>query len=327
MPRSAPTTRRSTAPPGPDVRSAVLVTGAAGFAGSHLLDLLEASPLTAWGHRAVAADHDQRAQWRVVDILDAAAVDREIASSTPDLIYHCAGVAQAGSAWDRTGATFAVNVRGLNNLLTAVERHAPRARVVAISSALIYRQSPDVLTEDSVLGPAGPYAVSKLAQEMLAASAAARGLDVVIARPFNHIGPRQSADFVASSVARQVALIERGQLPPTLQVGNLAAQRDFTDVRDVVRAYIAIAEHAAAGEVFNICSGHAVAIHDLVHGLVARSRVPIEVVVDPSRFRPVDVPVVVGSADRLQQRTGWTARIPLDQTLDDLLDWWRTRPD
>jgi GDP-4-dehydro-6-deoxy-D-mannose reductase len=160
---------------------------------------------------------------------------------------------------------------------------------------------------------------------MLAGRAADRGLDVVIARPFNHIGPRQTAEFVASSVARQVALIERGQMPPALNVGNLSAERDFTDVRDVVRAYIAMAVVGARGDYFNVCSGRAVPIHDLVTGLVARSHVPIEIVVDPARFRPVDVPIVVGSAGKLRSVSGWTPEIPLDRTLDDLLDWWRAR--
>jgi GDP-4-dehydro-6-deoxy-D-mannose reductase len=309
------------------VATSVLVTGAAGFAGSHLVELLAGTgaSVLAWSHRADQPPPTQAAAtWQAVDLRDRHAVDRALTAIEPSVIYHCAGMAQAGAAWNRIGATFEINVRGTANLLDAVERHAPATRVVVTSSALIYQHSAQPVREDSPIGPAGPYAVSKLAQDMLAARAAQRGLDVVVARPFNHIGPRQSADFVASSVARQVALIERGQTPPELQVGNLSAARDFTDVRDVVRAYVGMAGRGARGDSFNVCSGRAVPIHDLVHGLVARSRVPIQVVVDPGRFRPVDVPVVVGSAEKLQQATGWTPEIPLERTLDDLLDWWRS---
>lgn len=307
--------------------TSVLVTGAGGFAGSHLIDLLgsRGATVTGWVHRALQpAATSAPVIWHAVDLLDREAVARALERDRPSVIYHCAGVAQSSSAFDRIGVTFEVNVRGTANLLAGVERHTPGARLVVTSSALVYRHAAEPLHEGSPIGPAGPYAVSKLAQDTLAARAAARGLDVVVARPFNHIGPRQTADFVASSVARQVALIERGDMPPELRVGNLSARRDFSDVRDVVGAYVEMAEHAARGDCLNVCSGRAVAIHDLVHGLVARSRVPIEVVVDPARFHPVDVPVLVGSADRLRALTGWTARIPLDRTLDDLLDWWRT---
>jgi GDP-4-dehydro-6-deoxy-D-mannose reductase len=311
------------------VVASVLVTGAAGFAGSHLVERLATTgvSLTAWAHRTPPHPTVNTVTWQAVDVLDREGVDRALSAARPTVVYHCAGVAQSGSAWSRIGTTFEVNVRGTSNVLAAVERHAPGARVVVTSSALVYKHAAEPLREDSPLEPAGPYAVSKLAQDTLARRAAGRGLDVVVARPFNHIGPRQTADFVASSVARQVALIERGAMPPVLHVGNLSARRDFTDVRDVVRAYIGMAERAARGDCFNVCSGCAVPIQELVHGLVTRSRVPIQVVVDPARFHPVDVPVLVGSADKLRRATGWTPEVPLDRTLDDLLDWWRAHAD
>jgi GDP-4-dehydro-6-deoxy-D-mannose reductase len=217
-----------------------------------------------------------------------------------------------------------VNVRGTLNLLAAVERHAADARVVVTSSALVYRRSDPPIDETTPLGPEGPYAVSKFAQDRLAASFAGR-VQVVVARPFNHIGPRQTADFLASAVAQQVAEIERGLRAPEVRVGNLSAKRDFTDVRDVVAAYRQLAASGSAGQIFNVCSGRAVAAQTLVDGLVARARVPLAVVTDPARFRPVDVPVVVGSAARLNGLTGWKPEIDLQQTLDDLLDWWRDR--
>jgi GDP-4-dehydro-6-deoxy-D-mannose reductase len=303
----------------------VLVTGAAGFAGSHLVDRLLASGLevAAWSHRGgrTHATGD-RARWRAVDLLERDAVDRAIAELSPDVVYHCAGRAAAGSAWSRLGETLEVNVRGTLHLLGALERHAPNARVVVTSSALVYRHSSQPIAEDADIGPEGPYAVSKFAQDRLAASFADR-LHVVIARPFNHIGPRQTADFLASSVARQVALIERGALPRQVSVGNLSALRDFTDVRDVVAAYEHLAAHGARGQSYNVCSGRAVAAQAIVDGLVARARVPIEVVTDPARFRPIDVPIVVGSHARLAALTGWAPTLPLEKTLDDLLSWWR----
>jgi len=311
------------------VATRVLVTGAAGFAGSHLVEHAAAAgdEITAWTRTPRTPPVAAAARWVAVDILDRQAVDRAIADRPPDRVYHCAGVAQSAGAEGRIGATFATNVGGTAHLLDALERHAPDARVVVTSSALVYRHSEQALSEESPLGPAGPYAVSKLAQDMLARRAAGRGLHVVVARPFNHIGPRQAPDFVASSVARQVALIERGRGPATLKVGNLAARRDFTDVRDVVDAYLRLAATAPPGECVNVCSGRAVAIDDLVRGLVRRSRVPIDVVVDPARFRPVDVPVVVGTAARLAALTGWAPTRPLEQTLDDLLAWWRQELD
>jgi GDP-4-dehydro-6-deoxy-D-mannose reductase len=306
----------------------VLVTGAAGFAGSHLVDLLVASgdEVVGWSHRGGRAPASMNgARWDAVDLLDADEVERAIGALRPAVIYHCAGRAATGGAWAQVGHTFAVNVRGTLNLLAAVERHAADARVVVTSSALVYHRSDAPIDESTPLGPEGPYAVSKFAQDRLAASFAGR-VQVVVARPFNHIGPRQTADFLASAVAQQVAEIERGVRAREVRVGNLSAKRDFTDVRDVVAAYRQLAASGSAGEVYNVCSGRAVAAQTLVDGLIARARVPVAVVTDPARFRPVDVPVVVGSAARLNALTGWKPVIDLQQTLDDLLDWWRHRP-
>ena len=302
----------------------ILVTGAAGFAGGHLLDALAPAggDLTAWARRPPGGAAVPGCRWDAVDLLDRDAVLRAMTAARPDVVYHCAGVAQAGGAWDRIGQTLETNVVGTANLLAAIRRAAPGARVIVTGSALVYSPTTAILRESSPLGPAGPYAVSKLAQEMLALRAA-EDLDVVVARPFNHIGPRQSPAFVASSVARQLALAEAGRTPPELLVGNLEARRDLTDVRDTVRAYVALAGRGRRGEVYNVCTGRAVVIRDLVQGLAARTRVPVAIVHDPARYRPVDVPVVVGSAERLAAETGWQPAVPLDRTLDDLLEWWR----
>ncbi len=307
----------------------VLVTGASGFAGSHLVDLLASTDvrLMAWAHRG---GHHQPAgapgTWRAVDVLDADDVERAVASCEPDVVYHCAGDAQSGGSWDRIGATFAVNVRGTHHLLAAIARHAPSARVVVTGSALVYEPEDRPLDEDAEVKPASPYAVSKLAQETLALRASMLDrLDVVLARPFNHVGPRQSPAFIAASVARQLALVEAGRAEPHLRVGNLEAERDLTDVRDTVRAYVALAAKGVGGRVYNVCRGEGIRMSALVQALVDRATVPVQILIDPSRFRPVDVPRLVGANGRIRNETGWAPAIPLERTLDDLIAYWRER--
>ncbi len=307
--------------------SGTLVTGAAGFAGSHLLDLLSAGEgeLVAW-HRP--GGHSPRALprivWEAVDLLDSAQVDAAVARIRPSAVYHCAGAAHVGRAWGSTEATLAINVRGTHNLLQALERTKTRARVLVPSSGLVYGPSDEALSEEHPLAPASPYGLSKLAQEMLAAHTNAL-VEVLVARPFNHFGPRQDPQFAASGFARRIADIERGRWAPEISVGNLDARRDLTDVRDTVRAYRLILDRGAPRRPYNVCTGRAVLIRDLLDRLLARARVPIAVKVDPARYRPNDAPIVLGDPGRLDRELGWRSAVPLDQTLDDLLDYWRGR--
>jgi GDP-4-dehydro-6-deoxy-D-mannose reductase len=252
-------------------------------------------------------------------------VHAAIARARPSAVYHCAGAAHVGRAWDSTTPTFAINVRGTHHILQAVERAGGGARVLVPSSALVYGSAAEALTESHPLLPASPYGLSKLAQEMLAAKTCDT-LPVLIPRPFNHFGPRQDPHFVASGFARRIADIEMGRWAPQISVGNLEARRDLTDVRDTVRAYQMILERGQPGRPYNICSGRAISIRELLDLLIARARVPLEVNVDPARYRPNDTPLLLGDPARLRDELGWTPRIPIEQTLDDLLEYWRSQP-
>jgi GDP-4-dehydro-6-deoxy-D-mannose reductase len=305
--------------------SPTLVTGAAGFAGSHLVDLLTASgaDVIAWHRPGGSPPRDgDGVRWEAVDLLDRDQVEAAIARARPSAVYHCAGAAHVGRAWDSTAPTFATNVLGTHHVLQAIERAGDGARVMVPSSALVYTSADEPLTEAHPLLPSSPYGLSKLAQEMLA-SRASRALPVLIARPFNHVGPRQDPHFVASGFARRVADIEAGRWAPEIAVGNLDARRDLMDVRDTVRAYQLILERGQPGRPYNICSGRAISIRELLDRIIARARVPVEVKVDPARYRPNDTPLLLGDPARLHDELGWAPAIPLEKTLDDLLEYWR----
>jgi GDP-4-dehydro-6-deoxy-D-mannose reductase len=304
----------------------ILVTGAGGFAGSHLLDLLAASgaDIVAW-HRPATPPPRQsgRVTWEAVDLLDRLMVADAIRRRPPDAVYHLAGYAHVGRAWDDTVATFATNVRATHFLLEALRDGSRQVPFLVPSSALIYRPATEPLSEDHEVMPSSPYGVSKLAQEMLAVRGCADGIGTRVARAFNHVGPRQNPAFAASGFARQIAEIEAGIRDAEIVVGNLDAKREITDVRDTVRAYRLILERGAAGRPYNVCSGRALAIGDVVDQLVSKSRVAVRIRVDPARFRPNDLPIVEGNPARIREELGWKPEIPLQQTLEDLLNYWR----
>ena len=294
--------------------SGVLVTGARGFAGSHLVEHLKKSgiPVTGWTRQDV-------------DLLDAKAVSRAIADLKPRAVYHCAGVSHVGQSFTNIGDTFAANVLGTHHLLDALRNAGVEARILITGSSLVYRQSDRALNEDDPIGPATPYAMSKLAQEMLGQRGIKEdGQQVLFSRSFNHTGPRQDSSFSAPSFARQIALIERGRCAPEIVVGNLDAARDLHDVRDTVRAYAAMVERGAPGRIYNVCAGQTYRIRDVLDRLLALSRTLVTVRVDPGRYRPADNPILLGDRSRIERELGWKPEISLNQTLSDLLDYWRT---
>lgn len=309
----------------------ILITGAAGFAGSHLLDLVAGNGnavVTAW-HRPGGAGPGNATQgppvnWEAVDLLDRASVRTALERARPTEVYHCAGAAHVGKSWNTIETTFAVNVRGTHHVIEGLRDLGLPVRVLVTSSALVYAPTPNALREDAPLAPASPYGLSKLAQEMVGLDHAG-GPEVLIARAFNHFGPRQDPWFVASGFARRIADIEAGRWAPEIAVGNLDAQRDLTDVRDTVRAYQMILERGTAGRAYNVCTGQAICVRDLLNLMLSRARVPIEVKIDPARYRPNDQPLLVGDPTLIRTELGWTATIPIERTVDDLLEFWRSR--
>ena len=290
----------------------VLVTGAGGFAGSHLVEHLRTSrQVVGWTRQTV-------------DLLDRQRVRDAIRELRPPQIYHCAGVPHVAESWRDTTQPLEGNVLATEHLFDALRREGIKCRVLVPGSATVYAPSSDPISETHALAPSSPYAISKLAQEQLALRAIEEdGLDVVLTRSFNHTGPRQTPAFVAPSMARQIALIERGKLEPVIKVGNLDAQRDLTDVRDVVRAYAALMRSGKTGVIYNVASGVGRPIRSILDALVSRSKVPVRIEIDQSRMRPNDVPIVVGDASRVTTETGWRPEITFDRMLDDLLTYWR----
>ena len=320
MARSAPFLADRAAVPNP-----ILVTGGAGFAGSHLIELLtgDGHPIVAWHRPGTAPAAVPGTIWQAVDLLDAHAVFRAIDRLRPTAIYHCAGAAHVGRSWNETVSTLAVNVRGTHHLLQALSRADVESRVLIPGSAMIYRPADEPLTEEHPLVPPNPYGLSKLAQELLGRHASTTRVVVTIGRAFNHVGPRQGASFATSDFARQIARIEAGRQEPEVVVGNLDARRDVVDVRDTVRAYRAILERGRPCRPYNVSSGKAIAIGEMLDRMVARAHVPVRVRVDVTRYRPNDLPLLVGDSTRIREELQWTPTIPLSQTLDDLVEYWR----
>lgn len=313
----------------------ILITGIAGFAGSHLtqylgkqhnvevvgLDLNPPRPdFTALLGDATPVVH-------CCDLADSEALSSIMAEEKPDAVVHLAAMAQVAGAWENAPRILATNVINTQVLMQNVHESSPDARILLVSSSEVYghvKPQEMPLTESSPLRPNNPYSVSKVSQEFVGSQYhAAFDMNVVIARPFNHIGPRQVGNFVVPSFARQIAEIEAGLRDPVLKVGNLESMRDFTDVRDIVRAYYLLLMKGEAGERYNVASGSSHAISEILMMLLELSTADPKVENIPELMRPSDTPIVKGDCSKLKTLGEWQPRVPLKQSLEDALDFWR----
>lgn len=310
-----------------DLRERILITGADGFVGRHLVSAMASRVedqivITAGGPRSTSCD------W-AVELTDPQAVDRLIKDVKPTSVVHLAAISAVGSSISDPRMAWAVNVGGTLNLLISIEHHVRPAHFIYVSSAEVYGAtlvSRSIIDETAPLQPLNPYAASKVAAEAFVGQAARSGAKVTIVRPFNHTGAGQSPSFVIPAFAKQIAAIEAGAQPPVIKVGNLEAQRDFTDVRDIVAGYIAVIEKAdqiESGSVFNFASGRSHSIGDLLNKLLALSSVEVEITEDPSRYRPTHTGRVIGDAEKARAVLGWQAEISIEDTLKAALNFFR----
>lgn len=314
----------------------VLVTGVTGFAGSHLVDYIltrndcEIFGIQRWRSPLENVEHFKEKITLVeCDLRDASSTRDTLERMRPDWIFHLAAQSFVPTSWSAPTESLTTNVLGELNIFEAVRRIGLQCRIqIACSSEEYGMVNADELPikETNPLRPLSPYAVSKVAQDLLAYQYwMSWKVDSVRTRGFNHEGPRRGPVFVASDFAKQIADIEKGLKPPVLHVGNLEAKRDFTDVRDMVRGYWLALEKCEPGEVYNLCSGKAYSIQQVLDLLLGMTKTRIEVRQDRMRLRPSDVPVLLGDRTKFTRATGWEPVIPFEQTLQDMLDFWRAR--
>lgn len=311
----------------------ILVTGASGFVGPHLLPALARrwpSVLHATVCRHVSQVPGNAYQWHSLDIADAQQVTALVRSLRPDAVIHLAAQSHVPTSFQNPVHTWRVNLKGTLNLLESLRCYSPNTRLLYVSSSDIYggafgAGSP--VTENAALQPLNPYAASKAAADLAAYQyAQSENLPIIRARPFNHTGPGQDERFVLSSFANQIARIERGKQPPVIETGNLAAQRDFLDVQDVINAYISILAmplEQYRGQAYNIAAGQSVAINELLQRLLSLAHDDITIRPDPARQRPTDIPRVAANTQAIQEATGWAPAISIDAMLQRLLDGCR----
>ena len=289
----------------------VLVTGLSGFVGSHCAQLLPAVDLTDGG-------------W--VDLRDAGRVRRAVEAAAPETVIHLAAQSSVPASFDDPRHTYEINFFGTLNLLEALRATGFKGTMLYVGSADVYgavAQAQLPITEQSPARPLNPYAVSKAAAEALCYQWSRTGeFKIVVARPFNHVGPGQSAQFAVSDFARQIIACRKGKAPPRLKVGDIDTTRDFTDVRDIVRAYGLLLATGRSGEAYNVCSGVERSLRDVIRAMLDASGIEMEIDVDPQRLRTVEQRRMKGSFAKLQADTGWQPQMPFEQTLIDTLDYW-----
>lgn len=308
-----------------------LITGVNGFVGLQLEQYLLAQKMEVWGSSRSSQGHQKTSLNRVqIDFNHVENITDVINDLKPDYIFHLAAQSSVKKSWDNIETTMSSNVINSARLFEAILHSdgVENIKVLSIGSSEEYGiQSQDAMPikEDNKLNPINPYGISKSSQYMLAKLYAKLGLQIVHARPFNHIGPGQDLGFVTSDFANQVAKIETNKIEPIMKVGNLSAKRDFLDVRDIVRAYAELISAGIPGEVYNICSSKPVAISELLNTLVGLSNRKIDVNVDPGLLRVVDIPQYVGDNSKIKSLINWEPEISLEETLRDTLDYWRRK--
>lgn len=315
----------------------VLVTGVTGFAGSHLVDYIlakkpgtEITGIQRWRSRTENIEHfNDKIRLVECDLRDASSVRDVLDDERPEWIFHLAAQSFVPTSWTAPTESLVTNIIGQLNIFEAVKKLGIKPRIQLACSSEEYGlvlENELPIRETNPLRPLSPYAVSKVGQDMLGYQYwMSFRIPVVRTRGFNHEGPRRGPVFVCSDFAKQIADIEKGRRPPVVRVGNLDARRDFTDVRDVVRAYWMALEKGEPGEVYNIASGRCWTIREMLDLLLGMTTAKIKVESDPSRMRPSDVPVLLGDASKFRDRTGWAPEIPFERTMSDLLAYWRER--
>ena len=293
----------------------LLVTGRDGFVGSTLVRMLESEPgLGEWSAAPLSADFN---------ILEEGATDRIVRDAEPDAVLHLAAQSSVPLAFRDPAGTLSVNLFGTLNLLRALKQSGFSGPIVFVSSGDVYGLVPEAalpINETRLPEPRNPYAVSKIAAEALCHQwSVTEGMNIIIARPFNHIGSGQSEHFVIPAFARQIAEIRKGLRPPVIEVGDIDVTRDFTDVRDVVRAYFALLERGARGELYNVCSGVERSVRSLLETMIDLAGIEVEIRRDPQRMRPAEQRRAVGDASKLHGATGWRATTPIRESLAAVL--------
>lgn len=306
----------------------VLITGGTGFVGTHLIRFLKSQAskiaVIALGDRT--SQQEPGIEYHTLDIRRADQVRSLVHNISPTHVYHLAGISAIDVSWNNPRLTFEVNVLGAYNLFEAAMSLPSLPKILNVSTSQVYAASGMVLTETSRVNPDNPYAASKAMAEMLRVPyRLCIGGGIITARSFNHTGPGQAPNFVLPSIARQFAEMEAGLRPPRLTAGDVEVKRDFTDVRDVVLAYSALLDKGRTDEVYNVCSGAAVCLADVIRQFEAISGIAVEIETDPARLRSNEVSLIFGDPTKIRRETGWSPQIPLDKTIRDLLDYWRVK--
>ncbi|MBW7887804.1 MAG: GDP-mannose 4,6-dehydratase [Bacteroidetes bacterium] len=315
----------------------ILITGIGGFAGSHLADYV----VSHQQHHIYGIMHDvekidnlshlkNKINLFQCDISEFQPVFKTIKETNPDIIFHLAGQAFVPSSFEFAAETFRTNVIGTINIFEAVKACEINPRIVVVTSGEVYGETfglPALHTEQSIPQPVNPYAASKTSVDYIAQTYKKfEGLNIVIARPFNHTGPRQKPNFVCSSLAKQIIEIEKQKSQPMLRVGNIKARRDFTDVRDIVRGYWMLSQiENKSNFIFNLCSGRIFSIEEIIHSYQEITGKQFTLNVEPKRLRGYDIQLLAGNASAINHSVGWKPEIPFTQTLHDILEYWRTK--